>query len=61
MHRNPGLELACIPDFDSILPLEGRQSIDRMWESFSPAAQERILRLLAGAIARVLSKTEEEL
>ena len=43
------------------LPLEGRQSIDRMWESFSPAAQERILRLLAGAIARVLSKTEEEL
>jgi hypothetical protein len=42
------------------LPLEGRQSIDRMWESFSPAAQERILRLLAGAIARVLSRTEEE-
>jgi len=42
------------------LPLEGRQSIDRMWESFSPAVQERILRLLAGAIARVLSKTEEQ-
>jgi hypothetical protein len=31
-----------------------------MWESFSPAAQERILRLLAAAIARVLSQTEEE-
>ena len=42
------------------LPLEGRQSIDRMWESFSPASQERILRLLAAAIARVLNKSEEE-
>jgi hypothetical protein len=31
-----------------------------MWESFSPAAQERILRLLAGAIAGVLSETQEE-
>jgi hypothetical protein len=31
-----------------------------MWESFSPAAQERILRLLAAAIARVLNVTEEE-
>jgi hypothetical protein len=29
-----------------------------MWESFSPAAQERILRLLARAIARVLSQEE---
>ena len=26
-----------------------------MWESFSPAAQERILRLLARAIARILN------
>jgi hypothetical protein len=42
------------------LPLEGPGRIDRMWESFSPAVQERILRLLAGAIARVLSRTEEE-
>jgi hypothetical protein len=40
--------------------MEGPGRIDRMWESFSPAAQERILRLLAGAIARVLSVTEEE-
>jgi hypothetical protein len=31
-----------------------------MWESFSPAARERILRLLAGVIVRVLSETEEE-
>ena len=30
-----------------------------MWESFSPAAQERILRLLAGAIGRILSPEEE--
>ena len=43
-----------------VLPVEGPSRIERMWESFSPAAQERILRLLAGAIARVLSKTEEE-
>jgi hypothetical protein len=31
-----------------------------MWESFSPAAQERILRLLARAIARILNPEEEE-
>lgn len=44
------------------LPLvEGRQSIARMWESFSPAAQEQILRLLAGAIARILDQEKEEL
>jgi hypothetical protein len=30
-----------------------------MWESFSPAAQERILRLLAAAIARILNAREE--
>ena len=43
------------------LPLEGRRgSIDRMWESFSPEAQERILRLLARAIAHVLSQQEEQ-
>jgi len=30
-----------------------------MWESFSPAAQERILRLLAGAIARILNQEEQ--
>jgi hypothetical protein len=42
------------------LPLEGSGRIDRMWESFSPAAQERILRLLALAIARILSQREEQ-
>jgi hypothetical protein len=31
-----------------------------MWESFSPAAQELILRLLAGAIARILNQQPEE-
>ena len=41
------------------LPLEGRERIDRMWESFSPEAQERILRLLAGAIARILNEQEQ--
>jgi hypothetical protein len=41
------------------LPLEGPGRVDRMWESFSPAAQERILRLLAGAIARILNHEEE--
>jgi len=41
------------------LPLEGPDRIGGMWESFSPAAQERILRLLARAIARILSQREE--
>lgn len=41
------------------LPIfDRRDRVDRMWESFSPAAQERILRLLARAIARVLSQEE---
>ena len=30
-----------------------------MWESFSPEAQELILRLLAGAIARILNAEEQ--
>ena len=41
--------------------VEGRESIDRMWESLSPAAQERILRLLAGVIACILDQEKEEL
>jgi hypothetical protein len=42
------------------LPIvDGRDTVDRMWESFSPVAQERILRLLARAIARVLSPEEQ--
>jgi hypothetical protein len=31
-----------------------------MWESFSPEAQERILRLLGQAIARILNRQERE-
>jgi hypothetical protein len=31
-----------------------------MWESFSPETQERILRLLARAIARILAGQEED-
>ena len=42
------------------LPVEGPNRIERMWESFSPAAQERILRLLAPAIARILNQQQEE-
>jgi hypothetical protein len=42
------------------LPLEGRGSVGRMWESFSPEVQERILRLLALAIAHILNHEEEE-
>ena len=42
------------------LPIEGPSRIERMWESFSPAAQERILRLLAAAIARILNHQQEE-
>jgi len=37
---------------------EGPDRIGGMWESFSPAAQERILRLLATVIARILSDAE---
>jgi hypothetical protein len=31
-----------------------------MWESFPPQTQERILRLLARAIARILNQQEEQ-
>jgi hypothetical protein len=41
------------------LPLAGPGRIDRMWESFSPQAQELIPRLLAAAIARMLCQEEE--
>jgi len=41
------------------LPVEGLDRTDRMWESLSPAAQERILRLLARAIARILNPEEQ--
>ena len=41
------------------LPVEGPNRTDRMWESFSPAVQERVLRLLARAIARILNPEEQ--
>jgi len=40
--------------------MEGPSRIERMWDSFSPAAQERILRLLAAAIARILEQEKEQ-
>jgi len=39
--------------------LEGRDPIHGMWESFGAEAQERVLRLLAPAIARILSQLED--
>jgi hypothetical protein len=59
MEVNPVRGLQSTPP-QLALPLEGRQPIDRMWESFSPEAQERILRLLARAIASILSRQEEQ-
>jgi hypothetical protein len=38
-----------------ILPLGGPDPIQRVWESFPPEARERILRLLARAIGRILA------
>ena len=42
------------------LPVEGRDLGKGIWESFSPQAQERVLRLLARAIARILNEQEEQ-
>jgi hypothetical protein len=42
------------------LPLEGRDPIHGMWESLGADAQERILRMLARAIAAVLSQQERQ-
>jgi len=42
------------------LPLERSRRIDRMWESFSPQAQERVLRVLASAIARIINGQRQE-
>ena len=41
-------------------PLEGRDPIHGMWESVGAEAQERILRPLGRAIARILSQQEEQ-
>jgi hypothetical protein len=37
------------------LPVAGPGPLDAVWESLGPEARERILRLLAAAIARILS------
>jgi hypothetical protein len=42
------------------LPVEGPSPVDAVWESLGPEVRERILRLLAQAIARVLRDREEE-
>ena len=31
-----------------------------MWESFSPQAQQRVLRVLASAIARIINGQQQE-
>jgi hypothetical protein len=41
------------------LPVEGPGPLGTVWESLGPDARERILRLLAAAIARVLTEREE--
>ena len=41
------------------LPVAGSGPIEAVWESLGPEARERILRLLAAAIARILSDAEE--
>jgi hypothetical protein len=40
------------------LPVAGSGPLDAVWESLSPEARERILRLLAAAIAGILSDAE---
>jgi hypothetical protein len=42
------------------LLVEGQDPIQGMWESFGPEAQERILCLLAPAVARILNQQERE-
>ena len=42
------------------LPVERPGRVERMWDSFSPHAQERVLRVLASAIARIISGDQQE-
>ena len=42
------------------LPVERPGRVERMWESFSPHAQERVLRVLASAIARIINGDQED-
>jgi hypothetical protein len=42
------------------LPVAGLGPVDAVWASLAPDARERILRLLAAAIARMLNEREEQ-
>ena len=42
------------------LPVERPDRLERMWESFSPHAQERVVRVLASAIARIINGDQQE-
>lgn len=42
------------------LPVVGSDPVARVWESLSPEARERVLRVLAGVIGRVVSAAEEQ-
>ena len=42
------------------LPVAGPCPVDAVWASLGPDARERILRLLAAAIARILSEREQQ-
>jgi hypothetical protein len=41
------------------LPVERPGALNAVWESLGPETRERILRLLAAAIARILSEAEQ--
>jgi hypothetical protein len=40
------------------LPVAGCRPLDAVWESLGPEAREQIVRLLAAAIAHILSDAE---
>ena len=42
------------------LSVSGSNHVQRVWESLGPEARERVLRLLAGVIGRVVSGEEEQ-
>lgn len=41
-------------------PSERGGEMERVWESLGPEARERVLRVLAGVIGRVMSASEQE-
>ncbi len=52
--------LQSTPPRQLALPVGGGDPLQRIWESWSPEAQERVLRLLAATIGRVVSAGEEQ-